>query len=77
MIFFAFVALLIITLAAVGQNAFLQVRHAHERKAWDTERRIYISSVLGSETPGASRAILKPPAERPQPKENRPVPIDG
>lgn len=65
-------ALLGITLGSVLQNAWLQLKHMHERKHWDTERRQYVAAALTAQTSTqVASAVIRPKPERPDPPKER------
>lgn len=61
--------MIFVALALVGLVAALLVLHTQERRAWDEERRRYVSAVLLSEkSPTAPTAVLRPQAAE-EPRE--------
>lgn len=72
-------AFLVVILALLLQNSWLQVRHARERRAWDVDRRAYVSTALVAVDSGngaAAAAVNKVRPERPDPTVERPQQID-
>ena len=71
-------AFLGITLASILQNAWLQLKHMHERKHWDTERRQYVSAALAAQTNNqAAAAVIRPTTVRPDPPKERFLQVDA
>lgn len=69
--------LVVIALGQFALHAWTQLKHMHERKHWDIERRSYVAAALASQSsPAAGSAVIRPKADRPDPPANRPVQLD-
>jgi len=81
----ALLALVAVIAGLLGQNAFLQVRHAAERRAhdthyaaWDVERGRYVAALLSQSKAGdlAASSVVRPKPAAYVPPEPKPVQID-